>query len=56
MKVKLLNHEIVDLQESLDNMYDDDFYYKHLNLDRVLSYSTMKWLLKEPEVVRSYEA
>jgi hypothetical protein len=49
MKVTLLNHEIVDLSETLDNMYDDDFYYKHLNLDRVLSYSTMKWLLKSPK-------
>ena len=51
MKVKLLNHEIVDLQESLDNMYDDEFYYKHLNLDRVLSYSYNEVASEEPEMV-----
>ena len=56
MKVTLLNHEQVDLSESLDNMYDDDYYYNTLNLDRVLSYSTMKWLLKSPKWFRSYEA
>ena len=40
MKVTLLNHEQVDLSETLDNMVGDDYYYKYLNLDRVLSYST----------------
>jgi hypothetical protein len=49
MKVTLLNHEQVDLSETLDNMVGDDYYYKYLNLDRVLSYSTMKWLLKSPK-------
>jgi len=49
MKVTLLNHEVVDLSETLDNMVGDEYYYKHLNLDRVLSYSTMKWLLKSPK-------
>ena len=49
MKVKLLNHEEVDHQETLDNMHSDAFYYDHLNLDRVLSYSSLKWLLKSPK-------
>ena len=49
MKVTLLNHEQLELTEALDNMYNDEYYYKHLNLDRVLSYSTMKWLLKSPK-------
>lgn len=49
MKIKLLNHEVVDKQETLDNMHSDEFYYSHLNLDRVLSYSTLKWLLKSPK-------
>ena len=49
MKVTLLNHEQVDLSETLDNMVGDEYYYKYLNLDRVLSYSTMKWLLKSPK-------
>ena len=49
MKVTLLNQETVDLSETLDNMVGDEYYYKYLNLDRVLSYSTMKWLLKSPK-------
>ena len=49
MKVTLLNHEQLELTEALDNMHNDEYYYKYLNLDRVLSYSTMKWLLKSPK-------
>ena len=49
MKVTLLNHEQLELKEALDNMYNDEYYYKYLNRDRVLSYSTMKWLLKSPK-------
>jgi len=48
-KLTLLNHETVDVSETLDNMYNDEFYYNYLNLDRVLSYSTAKWLLKSPK-------
>ena len=36
MKVTLLNHEQLELTEALDNMYNDEYYYKYLNLDRVL--------------------
>ena len=49
MKVTLLNHETVELAETLDNMYSDEYYYNYLNLDKALSYSTMKWLLKSPK-------
>lgn len=49
MKINLLNHESVDLKETLDNMYSDEFYYNHLNLDKALSYSSLKWLLKSPK-------
>ena len=49
MKVTLLNHEQLDLTEALDNMLEDNYYYNYLNLDRALSYSTMKWLLKSPK-------
>ena len=49
MKITLLDHSKVDHQETLDNMYNDEFYYNFLNLDKALSYSTMKWLLKSPK-------
>ena len=49
MKVTLLNHEQLDLTEALDNMLEDNYYYNYLGLDRALSYSTMKWLLKSPK-------
>lgn len=49
MNIKLLNHQEVNHAEYIDNMYDDDFYYKHLGLDKALSYSTLKWLLKSPK-------
>lgn len=49
MKIKLLNHEVVDSKEILEKMLDDKFYYDYLNLDRVLSYSTIKYLLKSPK-------
>lgn len=49
MKITLLNHEIVDHAEVLEQMIDDNFYYGHLGLDRALSYSTIKHLLKSPK-------
>lgn len=49
MNITLLNHESVNLEETLDNMHSDAFYYDHLNLDRALSYSSLKWLLKSPK-------
>ena len=47
--MKLLNHKEYDHKELIDNMYDDEFYYNHLNLDKALSYSSLKWLLKSPK-------
>ena len=29
MKVTLLNHEQLELTEALDNMYNDEYYYKY---------------------------
>ena len=49
MKITLLNHEQLELSEALDNMTNDEYYYNYLNLDRALSYSTIKWLLKSPK-------
>lgn len=49
MKIKLLDHTEVDQQETINKMFDDNFYYKELNLDKCLSYSTLKWLLKSPK-------
>ena len=49
MNIKLLNHETVNLDEYLDNMVSDEFYYNFLNLDKALSYSSLKWLLKSPK-------
>jgi len=49
MNIKLLDHTEVDKQETINKMFDDTFYYKELNLDKCLSYSTLKWLLKSPK-------
>jgi len=49
MNIKLLNQEIVDRQEYINKMFDDKFYYDYMNLDRALSYSSLKWLLKSPK-------
>ena len=47
--IKLLDHTEVDRQETINKMFDDDFYYKTMNLDKALSYSSLKWLLKSPK-------
>ncbi len=49
MQITLLNGETVNLKETLDNMYEDDFYYSHMGLERALSYSSLKHLLKSPK-------
>lgn len=38
-----------DKQELLDNMVEDEFYYTFMGLDKCLSYSSIKWLLKSPK-------
>lgn len=48
-QVKLLNHETIDYNEAIKKMYDDSFYYGTMGLERALSYSSIKWLLKSPK-------
>lgn len=38
-----------DYIELIDNMHDDEFYYSFMGLDKALSYSSLKWLLKSPK-------
>jgi len=47
--MKLLNNKEYDHKELIDNMYDDEFYYSVMGLDKALSYSSLKWLLKSPK-------
>ena len=47
--MKLLDGQEYNKKELLDNMYSDTFYYKEMNLNKALSYSTLKWLLKSPK-------
>jgi hypothetical protein len=47
--IKLLNQETINQSEYVDNMHSDDFYYGFLGLDKALSYSSLKWLLKSPK-------
>lgn len=47
--MKLLDHIQYDKTELLDNMVEDSFYYGFLGLDKALSYSSLKWLLKSPK-------
>lgn len=49
MNIKLLNNELVNRDDVLIKMIDDEFYYGYLGLDRALSYSTIKHLLKSPK-------
>jgi len=49
MSIKLLNHDKVNREEFISKMHDDDFYYSFLGLERALSYSSLKWLLKSPK-------
>ena len=38
-----------DERDLLPEMQDDGFYYKFMGLDKCLSYSSLKWLLKSPK-------
>lgn len=49
MKITLLDGSVHDKQTLLDNMHDDEFYYSWLGLDKALSYSSAKHLLKSPK-------
>jgi hypothetical protein len=45
----LLDGKEYNREELLSNMVNDDFYYNNLNVKKVLSYSSIKWLLKSPK-------
>lgn len=47
--MRLLDHTTADKQELLTKMLDDGFYYTIMGLDKCLSYSSIKWLLKSPK-------
>ena len=47
--MKLLDNTTADKQELLTKMLDDGFYYTVMGLDKCLSYSSIKWLLKSPK-------
>lgn len=47
--MRLLNNKDYNKQELLDNMVNDGFYYNEMGVDKVLSYSSAKWLLKSPK-------
>jgi len=49
MRTTLLNGEIVDRNELITKMSDDNFYYNECGTDKILSYSSMKHLLKSPK-------
>jgi hypothetical protein len=49
MQVTLLDGKKYDHSELIDNMSSDEFYYSFLGLDKALSYSSLKWLLKSPK-------
>lgn len=45
----LLDKKKYDESDLLAKMIDDDFYYNEMNVSKVLSYSSAKWLLKSPK-------
>lgn len=45
----LLDNKQYNREELIDNMHSDEFYYSFLGLDKALSYSSLKWLLKSPK-------
>lgn len=47
--MKLLDNKEYDKKQLIDNMFQDEFYYSFLGLDKALSYSSLKWLLKSPK-------
>lgn len=49
MEIKFLNREKMQFNECVDNMHNDRFYYEHLSTERVLSYSSLKQVIKSPK-------
>lgn len=47
--MKLLDNKEYNREELIANMYGDEFYYGFMGLDKVLSYSSLKWLLQSPK-------
>ena len=47
--ITLLDGTIENKEKLISNMHDDTFYYNEMGLDKCLSYSTMKHLLKSPK-------
>ena len=47
--VKLLDNIDYQKDKLLKDMIEDDFYYNNMNVKKVLSYSSAKWLLKSPK-------
>mgnify|MGYP000240917590 CR=1 FL=1 len=47
--MKLLDNKQYDEQDLLSKMADDDFYYNEMDVSKILSYSSAKWLLKSPK-------
>ena len=45
----LLDGKDYDVDDLLSKMVNDDFYYNKLSVKKVLSYSSVKWLLKSPK-------
>lgn len=45
----LLDGKEYDRNDLLSKMVNDDFYYNNLSIKKVLSYSSVKWLLKSPK-------
>jgi hypothetical protein len=45
----LLDKKDYNHEELLAKMVDDDFYYNTMNVSKVLSYSSAKWLMKSPK-------
>ena len=50
--ITLLNGEVWGKEELLTQMYDDEFYYKHLG-KHALSSSSLKMILKSPKTYRN---
>lgn len=47
--LKLLDGQDYNKEETVERMYNDAFYYVTMGLDKCLSYSSLKWLLKSPK-------
>lgn len=47
--MKLLDHKEYDHAELIEKMYEDAFYYGVMGVDKCLSYSTVKQVIKSPK-------